>query len=243
MRIMENGVPRWTGCHPRQTRVGDGTFRVVGEVEDVPLLPAAEIVDHEIDGLVPRIVDQGRQNSCCPSAAVGLFELVRELMGLPHVELSQGSLYGRINDGRDQGATIDSALIELMREGVCPTSVIDQYEWHPSRWPANWREVAADYKVREAFDCPTLQHIYSCTMRAMPVLLGVFWTGGGGHAIYAVGRKAGKVKIVNSWAVRWGEQGRGYLPESQVERGIRTFGAWGCRIVTPSGGRPAPKAA
>ncbi len=39
----------FTGCLPRETKVGDGAFRIVGEDPDVPLVPQDEWKDVDDD--------------------------------------------------------------------------------------------------------------------------------------------------------------------------------------------------
>jgi hypothetical protein len=188
------------------------------------------------------IVNQSSQNSCCPSATRGAVEILREINGLNRVQLSQGSLYVQINGGRDRGANIMDALEAMMDVGMTPDSVVDEYAWN-KKFPSNWKEEAAKYRILEAWDCSTFDAMISAVQRSIPVVFGVNWSGGGGHAITCIGYEDGKAEILNSWGADWGDGGFGYLTESSC-RAITSYGAFAIRSVTfPSGEvlPPAPR--
>jgi hypothetical protein len=226
------------GCHPRTMRVGaHPLFRVWGTVDDCPIIPRSEWKTVSMRDRVWEIVNQADQNSCCPSATRGGMQLLREICGMTRTQLSQGSLYGQVNDGRDQGANIMDALEALMKVGIAPTSIIDQYQWHPNKFPSRWQDHAAKYRLLEADDCPTFDAMVSAIQRPYPVVFGVNWAGGGGHAILGVGydKEANAVEILNSWDKTWGDGGFGFLTEKQC-KAITTYGAFALRSpVLPSG--------
>jgi hypothetical protein len=220
------------GCHPRPAKVGaNPRFKVWGTVEDCPTIPRSEWQECSLRHKVWEICNQANQNSCCPTATRGAVQIVRETMGLRRISLSQGSLYSQISGGRDQGANIMDALEAMMDVGICPDSVIDQYDWQGRDYPANWKEEAKKYRILEAWDCPSFDEMISAVQKSIPVVFGVNWSGGGGHAICCVGYKDGKAEILNSWDKDWGDGGYGFLTESQC-RAITSFGAFAIRSVT-----------
>jgi hypothetical protein len=237
-------IPKFArGCLPRVSKVGEKShFPLAGTVEDCPILPRSAWEDGSIRHKAWTVIDQNPQNSCCPSATTGATMILREIAGEKRIMLSQGSLYGQINGGRDAGANIEDALEAMMNVGACPASLVDPQDWQGRRWPSSWKTEAKKFRILEAFDCPTFDAVASAVQRAMPVVFGVYW-GGGGHAITAVGLKRiderWNLEFLNSWGADWGDAGFGFLPESKCT-GIKTFGAFAIRSVTISGDEELP---
>jgi len=220
------------GCHPRPMKVGaNPRFPVYGTVDEMPIIPRADWVECSLRHKVWQIVNQASQNSCAAASTRGAVELLREINGQSRVELSHGSLYGQANGGRDQGANVMAILEAMMDVGIAPTSIIDQYDWTDRDYPSKWKDHASMYKILEAWDCPTFDAMISAVQRGMPVVFGVNWAGGGGHAIACIGYKEGKAEILNSWGADWGDGGFGYLTESQC-KAITSYGAFAIRAAT-----------
>ena len=181
------------------------------------------------------VIDQNPQNSCCPSATAGAAMILREIAGEKRILLSQGSLYGQINGGRDDGANIEDALEAMMKTGVCPASAIDPQDWQgrglAERLEGRRRKISA---ILEAFDCPTFDAAASAVQLSMPVVFGVYWGGGRsrhhGRRLEKIGGGWG-LEFLNSWGADWGDGGFGVLPEAKCA-GIETFGAFAIRCVT-----------
>jgi hypothetical protein len=228
------------GCHERPVKVGaNPRFRVWGTVDECPTIPRSLWRECSLRHKVWEVCNQSSQNSCCPTATRGAAQILREINGLKRVRLSQGSLYGQIAGGRDQGANIMDALEAMMDVGICPDSIIDEYDWQGKKYPVNWKDEAAKYRILEAWDCSTFDDLVSAVQTSIPVVFGVNWAGGGGHAICAIGYKDGKVEILNSWGTDWGDGGFGYLSESQC-RAITSYGAFAVRAVTIPSGEDLP---
>ena len=238
-------IPCATGCLPRASKVGEKPhFPVAGTVDACPILPRSDWGECSIRHKVWTVIDQNPQNSCCPSATTGATMALREIAGEKRILLSQGSLYGQINGGRDGGANIEDALEAMMKTGVCPAARIDPQDWQGRDWPGDWKAEAKKIRILEAFDCPTFDAAASAVQRSMPVVFGVFW-GRGGHAITAVGLKkidgGWNLEFLNSWGAGWGDGGFGFLPESKCG-GIKSFGAFAIRSVTIAGDEQLPPA-
>lgn len=256
--IQVNGEQRPLGCLPRTCKPGE-LYPIFGEQAErsrVRLIPRSEWKPIDFSHLVPRILDQDGQGACNAFASVQSLHVLRGEAGLPYVELSAGNLYGRINGGADRGSLISDAIQELEKNGVCPAAIVPQLEWRPSRWPSSWRDQAKRFRVLEAWDCPTFDHLASAIQLGFPVNLGVLvgdrfnpdsdgWLpdyrrGGGGHAMCGVGlvygeRRGWGIKVANSWGERWGVKGFGILPESYFKSTPFTD-AWAVRgLVDPVG--------
>jgi len=236
-------MTEFKGCLPREaTEPGDGAFPVFGVPgEGTPqLVPASDW--QRITGTYRRYTEAygvigQRANSCTTCGARGALQSARFFAGLDPVQLSHGSVYGVINGGVDRGSSIDVCLNQLRRVGMAQTSVIDPFDWggyykRRGGWPDDWEANARRYRVLEAHDCPDWEHLVSAIQLGFPVLFGVRWSGGGGHAILGTGYKDGQIEILNSWGASWGDNGFGFLPRAQVQRGITTYGAWALRAAT-----------
>lgn len=179
------------------------------------------------------IKDQDAIGACASFASVSALEVLRWLQGNQHVSFSGGQLYGRVNGGVDAGSTLDDNLNELVRNGAVPASVVGPLDWQPSRWPKNWKDAAAPYKVLEAWDAPTFEEMVSAILLGFPVVYGIMigsnfvvqpdgWVApkrgsGGGHAMLGLGIvvENNRIGIItqNSWGTRWGRNGVAIVPQ------------------------------
>ncbi len=219
-----NGNTRLLGCLPRTTTLGDGTFKVFDPDKGKTWRPR-RLEPIKIDDLVWHIIDQKQQGSCCGAAGCGIMMLVREIMGLERVVLSQASLYGQGNGGRDQGMAIDTCLKILRDVGACPVDTIAQYDWQGygrGTWPNRWRTEARRYQIEDAYDCPNLEILKAANEDGHPVLYG-----SKGHAVYRLFDDA------NSWGRNWGRNGFGiWATDSDLRRDMSQYGAWILRVAT-----------
>lgn len=246
---MKDASQRW-GCLGRITRPGESPYPNFGEVKESPLLiPEADWGDFAIQTTRPfvdSIIDQGPIGSCCGCATVQSLMVLRHRAGLPHILLSEASIYGPGSGGRDQGMTIEEGIRLLSGQGAVPADVIDPRDWRGywnKSWPSGWRDIAKDYRATEWFELPTHNHMVSAVLSGWPVVFGVMWPGGGGHAIVGYGYDPIRDvwKIVNSWGSGWGDAGFGELDRRTVDNGSRTFGAWApAAMIDPAGQGDVP---
>jgi hypothetical protein len=248
-RALIAGTERILGCLPRTIPPGT-VYPVFGERPTARLIPRAEWIPCDWSHFITRVLDQDGTGACNAFASVQAIHMLRAAAGLPYVELSAGNLYGRINGGRDAGSTLVDAIRELERRGVCRAALVGQLEWQPWRWPKNWQEDAIRFRVLEAWDCPTFDHIASAVQLGFGVNIGILigtnfepgtdgWVPdrkgrAGGHAMCAVGlERKGDVwgiKVVNSWGEKWGRKGYAIIPESYFRDVVWTDG-WAVRVV------------
>lgn len=254
--ITINARQYFLGRLPRRAAVG-GVFPVFGARDQTTtLVPRQQWAPIDFHHLVPKILDQDGQGACNAFASVQALHVIRQQAGLPFVELSAGNLYGRINGGRDAGSVLADALQELQRNGVCKAATVPHLSWRQRTWPDDWRAEARRFRILEAYDCPTFDHIASALLAGFPVNVGILvgrnfapdsddgWVpdyrgGGGGHALCAVGlaRKANRwgVMVANSWGQDWGQAGFAIVPESYFSR-TPFADAWAvCGVVDPTG--------
>lgn len=249
-----DGVERKLGCWPRTLRPG-ALYPVFGSRPSARVIPRDQWQEVDWSHFVDVVMDQDAQGACNAFASVQAVHVLRRMGGLPFVRLSAGNLYGRINGGRDAGSTLADAIRELETRGVCRAELVPELEWRPHRWPPGWQEDARRFRVIEAWDCPSFDHIASAIQLGFGVNIGILigsnFTPGpdgwipprsgraGGHAMCAVGlaRKGNTwgVKIVNSWGPRWGQRGFGIIPESYFRDQLWTDG-WAVRVVVDPDG-------
>jgi hypothetical protein len=225
------------GCLPRVTKPGDLPMLHVMGTDGTP----GPIVGNEPDVIDPRfvksIIDQGQQGSCCGCMWIGLLMLVRAMMGLPHILLSQASVYGPGNGGRDGGMAIDTGFRMVQETGACPAAIIDPFDWRgfwTNSWPSDWLKIAANYMGLEGFDCLSYDHFRRCYKRGIPVGYGCK-----GHAVI---RFRDELDI-NSWGKDWGDKGLGqWATEREIEQAISMYGAVGFRVINdPIGEHDLPR--
>ena len=213
----------WTGCLPRVSKVGDGLFPVMPESMVRPR-SEWETARSNLGQHVWHIINQGRQNSCCGCAGVGIMMLDRARQGLDRVVLSQAVPYHFGNGGRDGGMFIDTCLQMLREYGTCPVSVVPEYDWRKSNWREDWRAIGKAYTPAVWADVPTYEHAQSRLAEGHPVLYGAM-----GHAVVRIDNGLQtELCDLNSWDRSWGTDGIGrWASEREFARGIEGgYGAW-----------------
>lgn len=211
---------------------------------------------------LPPVRDQGHVGQCNPEAACAAVEVCRASQGLPHVELSPADLYGRINQGVDQGSYLEDAMREMLRAGV-GTAATSGRLWHRGTPPAPADE-RSRYRVLECHVCPTFGHVMSAVLSGFAVVSGVPWwarywprddgwmpeSGAGPKGAHAMMGYAPAVREdgvygvwhQNSFGPRWGPLGgRCVLPEHAYRDAVG--GWWAVRQAVTEGGDLPPLAA
>lgn len=252
--IIAGGERRILANLPVPSNALRGNWNVWGSSENCPAVPRSEwdsLVEEladDFDPFLPPVHDQNGIGCCNASATVAAMESARLIAGLPAVSLSAGDLYGRINGGRDQGSFLEDGLRVSMDEGVASINTCDYLEWRKKS--RDQEEDRKFYRVLEAFLCPTFDACFSAVLRGCRLISGVMWYdsyepdsdgwlprgtgGGGGHAVfgYKATRRRGEYGIwhQNSWASRWGKNGRCVFPERAYSGPVG--GWWAVRVVT-----------
>lgn len=255
-----SGHERFLGNIPGPLRY---QWKVYGDVPHTPMLPRSAWDQYcdprlELSPFLPPLHDQDGIGMCNASATVTAMEYQRAVQGLPHVSLSGGDLYGRINGGSDNGSMLEDGLAESMAAGVASTATCKYLDWR-----FRGQEAKAErprYRVLEAFLCPTFEHCFSAVAYKFSLISGIMWYnnydpdsdgwlpngrgGGGGHAVfgYAPAKRGNQYGIwhQNSWG-KWGpRQGRCVFPETAYSGPVG--GWWAVRsMVMEEQDTPAPQ--
>lgn len=218
----------------------------------IPLIPRAEWQDTgDRRHLVPRIMFQNGNGSCASEGGCEDLEIARCIAGQPHVKLSPGNLYGRVNGGGDNGSTLGDNLIQLQKYGVCTEALVPHLDWRGWNKPG-WKEEAKSFRILEFFYCPSFEHLATAADKGFALLYGITvndnfkvgpggWvneyrrmTREGGHGMCGFGlrERRGKwgIDTANSWGTGWGDGGFGIVPQSYFRGGYND--AWCVRSVT-----------
>jgi hypothetical protein len=201
---------------------------------------------------LPPVHDQQQIGQCNAEAVTAAAEFTRAVQGLPYVRLSAGDLYGRINGGVDRGSLLEQGMAEAMRRGVGTAQTCGTL-WRPDMRQAGDDE-RAGYRVLEAWQCPTFDHLLSAALSGFAIISGVLWYENygldgdgwlyrrgsgrvGGHALmsYRPAMRHGQYGLwtLQSWGEGWGLRGRFVLPEVAYGQEI---GGWAVREVTMEAG-------
>lgn len=186
--------------------------------------------------LVWHIFDQ-LDGHCMANAAVQTVMMAREKAGLPRVALSPEQLYCQ-HSNWGTGSTAEENLRYLRDVGVCPYDGKTQAWWNnPRNWPANWKSIAAGYRILEWEDLGgDFDLTATAVQKGWPVVIGVTWPGGGGHgvAVSDLTQDSSSRWCLggpNSWSEWWNGDGFYSLTESQC-RSMSRYGSWCCRQAT-----------
>lgn len=180
-------------------------------------------------------LDQGSVGSCAWECVATLVMLARIRAGLPHVLLNPWTGYAQTNR-RDVGSDIANNATVAREAGLVPDTFWPRAEHRWQTLPQEWETLAEPYRIQEVFRVRNWLELGSCLSSGIPVGIGVWWKGGGGHAIAAVRMMPdGGVLIKNSWSKTWNggwdKPGYAILPRRQVEQGLADFSALAVRTV------------
>lgn len=267
--IDQDGVPRMLANLERPVGLVSA-WPVFGTVPQAPMIPRDRwdgLIGDDTgpeDQFLGPTLDQGEIGECNAAATVSSMERTRNRQGeAEYVALSAADLYKRINGGRDQGSFLEDGLKESMRTGIARADIVPFTDWE-GNYPGALED-RKNFRVLEAFLCPTFGHCMSAVLSGFDLISGIPWydtymrvdsdgwlpqPGGkaGGHAIHGYKptlrkRQSGKEYGIwhkNSWTNRWGFKGCMVLAERTYSKSV---GGWWCVRATTSlsGTIPAPQ--
>jgi len=264
---LPDGTTRKLGNNPGPVRLAWSTFGETGNVKVIPRSEWKGLVDAMggpgLDSpFLSPVHDQDGIGMCNASATASAMESQRMKQGLPLVMLSGGDLYHRICGGGDNGSTLEDGIAAAMRQGVASVKACPYMQWEREASGA-----AADrknYRVLEAYLCPTFDHCFSAVLQQFDLISGIWWFDSfmrtdadgwlpapagkkGGHAVHgyrATYREKTRIEYgiahKNSWQTRFGVNGCCVFPESCYQS--RDIGGWwAVRSVVDEGGVIPPE--
>jgi hypothetical protein len=249
----EAGYARKLGNLPPPDNKVRGVFPLFGSSPAVPKIPRAQWKPVNLEAYLPPVYDQDGVGACNAFATITVVEASRRMSGLPYIKLSPGFLYGAINGGSDQGSLLEDGLQWMTDKGTVRVSTVGYLDWRKGRSLMNNAAAlseAAAFRVVEAYECPSFDHIASALQQGFFIVEGLMWfdnftpdrdgwlpargAGGmGGHALcgYGLAQRNGAwgIRTRNSWSASWGVGGNCIIPESLFDNRIGGF--WAVRSV------------
>lgn len=241
-KIIHGGEPRLAGIIPR-----DWTKNPYGSLDFGQTYEAAGIENYPMEAWPDLIADNDRNKAwaddvwaaspigvldqdglsyCHAFSACDAVMIERELMGLPYVELSAGSIGGPVTGYRNAGAYIIDDLRQVVEKGVASTEFVPMMQVSRSGWKPGAVENALLHTAKNVIEMQSrnFQQFGSVLISGRTVCIGLNWWG---HAITGIRLRDNKngraatdhlrydAKILNSWNKSWGENGCGWLSGSK----------------------------
>jgi len=219
-----------TGCNFRKTKYGDCCALLSDVLEIIPRDKWAGLIGQvNLRPFVGQILDQGDVGSCATESTSQGAMIVRAIEGKHFVLLNPWSIYRITSGGRDNGSSIDENLQFARDYGILPESYWPRSKGWWATPPADWKAVAADYRIDEFFDIGTALEFGTSLLRGFPVVFG--WQG---HSVIATRLlSATTFEYANSWSPKWGDEGFGVLDLDEVNWGYGAFAAKTMTHATP----------
>lgn len=247
---------RAMGNLPPPENKSRAVFARFGSAPNVPLIPRDQWKTVNLGAFLPPVYDQDGIGACNAFATITAFEAARAQAGLPYLRISPGFLYGAINGGRDGGSFLEDALEWMQTVGTVKATTVGPLDWRKGRSlmnDASARAEAKNYRIIEAYECPTFAHMASALQQGFFIDEGLMWFNNftpdrdgwlpargsgaaGGHALcgYGLAFRNGvwSIRTRNSWSAQWGVAGDCMIPESLFDNRIGGF--WAVRAVVQS---------
>lgn len=244
---------REMGNLPPPENKSRAVFAKFGSAPNVPLIPRDQWKTVNLGAYLPPVYDQDGIGACNAFASITAFEAARAQAGLPYKKISTGFLYGAINGGRDQGSFLEDALKWMQTVGSVGNETVGPLDWRKGRSLMNnaaARAEARNYRIIEAYECPSFDAMASALQQGFFIDEGLMWFNNftpdrdgwlpargqgsaGGHALcgYGLAQRDGKwgIRTRNSWSAAWGNGGDCIIPESLFDN--RIGGYWAVRAV------------
>jgi hypothetical protein len=261
----ESGRQYGRGCNPKPLQSGLPLYGPAAGFPTYSLDQIAALVAKGAGDLscgLKVILNQGRYGLCWDYAATQALMVDRVLKGQAFtlLDVSVGPVL--TGNGLNTGGAIEDMLTKVqLITGQPPASIIPgsdpvnaKLNLNTRQWPANWKEVAAGYKVLQGkwLECPTVVAMASAIIDGHPVVMGVNWQGGG-HALCVLKVSVEKSELQlwgpNSWGADW-QSGYGaagpempgwYKLSASRCQAMDSYGAYALCAETYSGDDPEPK--
>lgn len=203
-------------CYPRVSCLGQWIPEAGGGADPVPIISRTGLVTQDpLEWAEYDDLDQDGDPSCCLFACGNALQFFLSLRHRAKSDLDPRKAWIECTGGRG-GYAIDAALVYLMNKGM-PT-----------------KDGSARLVVTEAFDCGSVEAVWSGVQRGDPVVFGHFVPGG--HAECGLRVTVEGSKILLDTRGSWGQKaydrgGYHFVTESDLAKGIPSFGAFAIREV------------
>lgn len=208
-------------------------------------LPESQWQENSLKSLAPAIRNQSRYGSCAGQATVFAYSIAKKKSAPRDTfpTLSATFIYGNINGGKDQGATIGNAMKAITNVGTCLDSQVPTNVIFKQQFPKEAFNTATRFKALEAYKLRNFEELCTALSLGMPCVSGIavgsnFTRGDiksngvaplpdsivGGHALCHTGLKKidgrWSIETPNSWGAQWGVNGWCYLQKDHWSPGF-----------------------
>jgi hypothetical protein len=215
---MTTSLPRYAQAGPNWT-----LEQILQVITDTSWTPAVEVFGDSW------VKDQDGRGACAGYAAASALERARAKRGLAYVELSGDGAYAAVNDGRDAGSGLEENMVNIRDNGIPPASEVPRWEFRKSKIPAKAYQEAKRFRGFECFAVRTEIELASALAAGFVTVVAVHagnggrspdglvdWSNGvGNHSVVVddirYRQNTLEFQTANSWGLRWGERGRGWL--------------------------------
>lgn len=208
------------------------SFGVMDDADIRAAIEAADAQEAWLDKLVKRILNQKQEGSCVGNATAQAYMVAQaKIVGIENiVEISAMSIYKQIGTSAQSGAVVSDAWDAIRDVGCLPLDTPENREKFGNHvmpatgfstpWPSDWKQTAARFQGKEAWQINTLPGLLTALVCGHPVVVGRE-----GHSIVYL-RPAWRngqymVRYANSWNDDWGEQGFGWDTLRQIQQSAR----------------------
>ena len=206
-------------------------------------------INYDCQGEMGSVRDQGSEGSCGGHAAAGMKEWQEFSDSLKFCQLSPRYVYEKsreIESVNGEGTTLRAVMKALYQYGICQEALWPYVARLKGKPDPRADEDALNGRITAYAKLNDIPEILQSLMINGPGLIGLYVTPEwnnvpesgimkkvrknahrfGGHAICYVGfdRARGLLKFKNSWGMKWGDHGYGYLPFESVEE--QWISAW-----------------
>ena len=228
----------WRGMGNRPPAIG----LKLGSMAALPDIPESEWKKFDLTtspNFPVKIKDQGQFGACNGHAAATSLEVARWVAGEQHQELSPWLIYADLCRGWDTGSSIAEALQLLAKQGTCESSLVPFGTINPSRINQPARDDCKRFRVEIGHTLLTWRDLCIATQLRLPFNFSVPVNSGfnsldangcpsnrsGQHNHAVMGGLGMKktssgqwlIRWQNSWGTRWGQSGRAWLCEKNID--------------------------
>lgn len=217
--------PSAATCFPMYAKAGPSWTReqVIEQITDSSWKPAVELYNDDW------IKDQDGRGACAGYAAALALEQAENKAGKPRIKLSGDAAYAATNGGQDNGAPLEANMRNIADNGIPPESLVPRWEYRANRIPKEAWEAGREHKGFECYALKTELELASAIAAGFSTVIAVHAGNGGLSPDSLIAWKNGvgnhsvacddvrfrnnrfEFQIPNSWGLRWGDRGRGWL--------------------------------